>query len=682
MVDFFQDYNQQNQQAPPANNVAPAISPPVSNGPNQTVPGAPASGPDIHRDYQTMLQAPTTPVAQTTGGLAAAAYGLADGVSKFTGPITDWAARKVLTNINGWSDQDVTNAIADRQKLYDTAQQEHPIAYGTGKITGTVAAITPLSLAASTAIPEAAAGAGIAARAGLGAADLGVQGAVVGGAMTPDDGNSRLGNAAKGALIGGALGGLGSAAKAGLTSFKPDAAESVADLTKAGITPSYADVSTNKANNIAVNQIMMKIPSWLGGMGDTRNLQNGQIQNMLQGMITGMAGDATKDGVVDSKAIASAVQNQYSSAKALSDSLYGDVSAAAKAADAGPVQLTNLNNVLQNPPNMLNGTVNSMIKKMGDSVSQPMDFQDVANLRSTLGNKLSQVGSQINNGSAAHDDYQYVKALQDSLGKDLDQWGQNQNSLDVIQKYNAARSNYSAFQSVFSDPSKIQKVVEDHANAFSTINGLLTNKNPALAQDTMYALGSDAPKARAFQLQNALFGDGSPNSGSLINGPQGPVLNLDKFLTTLNKPGDNAQKVIWGSDYTKLQGLNKMLQTMQPGQSALLDSIRSPGKSAAEALGGAATGVAGAMAAPGSTAAVGALGAITRVANSPSMLPMLMRWGGLTDAVNPTVLDNLKAETINSMQGKENSILNEYMAKGGSSKELHEYLSAHPTNVP
>lgn len=628
MSDFFQDYSslQTPQQVD-----SDSTGVPTSTGvvPSSAKIAASTPKSNIHQDIATLQQNPDQPLAQTTSGLNAAFDGFNQGIQKFVGPISDWADRKILTNMAGWSNQDVTNAMKDRDTRSQAEQSQHPLAYGAGNVAGTLAGAAPSFMTGNALIPGAAAGAGAVSSLARTGAQAAVGSALMGASETPTDGSSRAGNAIRSGLIGGVLGGAGGAIAGTFTGMAPEAAEGVQAATQLGIKPSLADASANPLINTLTNKIMTNLPS---GIVSLRNSQNGDIQSAVKSMASAMAGDVGQN----KEDIAKAIQDQYAQAKSTSDGLYQDVSDSVKDSDAGPVDLTNfkknLDNLPMNPSNTLSSAVDSL-KQIPDQ----LPFGDVQDVRSNLMNLEQQIGKQTNTGVSSHNDYQFTKDLVDHMSNAMDNWGTVGNNMDVLQKYAIAKGNYASMQSVFRDPNEINNIVNDHGNIYSTVKRLLTNDNPEYQQNLVNALGDNAPAARAYQLNNALQSSLNTKNGQSL-------LDLDKFTKTLNKPGDASQKVVWGSEYQKLQGLNKAIKLMAPGQNAAQGAAMG-GVGKLGEVGGMAA--AAAMGHPGAALGAVTLGGMARVMNDPAVLPLLMRAGGMTEAATPGARASLQ-DAVNS----------------------------------
>ena len=596
----------------------------------------------------------------------------------------------------------VEQSYAMNDQDYAQMAQVNPISSGAGNLAGQVLGSLPAVGAADLGLSAAGIGQG----ASLASAALrgATQGAAVGGTMTPADGQSRLSGLLAGAAGGGVLGAAGAGLVSGAAKLLgTDTANAglIAQTAKdIGVPVGVSEVSGARTADL-LNTITSKIP--LGGFSDLQTKQEQALEPGIRNFMSQVAG--TTDG--SESAVENAIMQKAADASSTADKMFDQVSQAAKAAGNPPVSKAPIMDAINNyatPDDFNHPVVQDVVQRLQnagateatqhaytiadtsgnvlakvtnpdqqiayqqalqkqaqlakatttpgsttlgtqfaplqhDVTSSPegVSFDDMRGLRSMIGKKYGQVAKQMQAGNADVGNLNALSAIKTGIDNSLDQWGSTNNVPNIAQNYAAARTFYQNYSQTFQNPA-VKKALTNGIAMQSLVKGLLTDSNPARVQQTLNAVGPEnVGTVRAYALQNAL-------TSAIQTGSKDNTVDLNKFITTLNKPGTDAQQPVWGDSMDKLKGLNLLMRSVQQRQSQ--EGLGVSNLKEATASGGAAAAAALGVHAVGAGPAAAVMTPVTlasRALNSPRMANILTRLSYVTpntpDSITSSLVD-------------------------------------------
>lgn len=570
--------------------------------------------------------------------------GFIHGGDIFLKQLTDPIAR-AGAKAAGKSDADVDQANANTAMEYGQAKEKHPISTFIGDMAGSSLAAAPVVMASGAAAGLVGIGKG--ATIASQALKSAVQGGAAGAAMNPDYvGGSRAQNALVGAGAGagvtGGLLGVGKALAGSVGALREGAGKVANVANELDVPVGVADLASPRASSI-LNSVTKYMP--FSGFSSLKSQQEAALEPGIKKFISAVA--AGTDG--SEQAVADVIRSRADNIKGQAGQLFDDVSNTSKSLGMGNVKLNEVTNAVNElDPNTTQYTsvkraLNPITNTADDgikTVKADLTFDEARNARSIVGKQIGQLQKQVNNGTASQTDLEGLYKVKNALTNDLDTWGLENKHPELVEQYTKARGFYQSYAQTFRNPT-VAKALKDEVQMETMVNRLLTDNNSHRVQNVMNTLSNDTLKsvegvtlpkegiaqARAYTLQNAL-------QNAITKTADGNKIDLGKFLGTLNTQKDQAQKVVWGEQYSKLNGLNNLLTSLEP---KLSTKTGAPGM--AEAVGTSAAFQGGATAAAAMTnPALLSLPVISRLFNSPKMAHIMTRWNYVT----PNTPDSIK----------------------------------------
>lgn len=599
----------------------------------------------------------------------------------------------------GTGDQ-VEKSYAMNDQEYATMAQRNPISSGLGNLAGSMTGALPAVRAARAGL----AALGIANGIGYASAALrgAAEGAAVGATMSPTEGQSRLSNSLAGAAGGGVLGAAGEGLVQGagwVAGVAPKVGQAISSMARnLGIPIGTAEVASPHAASL-LNAVTSKIP--FGGFNSIKSRQEQALEPGIRNFMSQVAG--TTDG--SEAAVENAIMSKSAEASRTASKMFDRVSQAAQEAGNPSVDKAPILEAIKNyktPEDFNHPVVQDIVKRLqnagntdasshsytiadaaGNTLAtvkgatqqeayqqalvkqaqiakettapgsatlgtqfaplqhnmsaspQGLTFDDMRGLRSMIGKKYGQVAKQMQAGNADVGNLNAISAIKSGIDEALDKWGSTNNIPNIAQNYAAARTFYQNYSQVFQNPA-IKKALTNGIQMQTLVKGLLTDSNPARVQQTMNAVGSEnIGTVRAYALQNAL-------NNSIKTGSKENHIDLEKFISTLNKPGEAAQKAVWGDSMDKLKGLNLLMRAVQQrqsqeglGLSSLKEATASGGAAVAGALGVHAAGIGP------SVAVMTPVALASRALNSPKLANILTRLSYVTPNTPESIVSSL-----------------------------------------
>lgn len=565
-------------------------------------------------------------------GVAEALWeGFNEGLSHYT----DQLAKPYFKYVEGRSDQEIQSMVDQRNQGFKEAQNTHSIAFGAGQVGADVAAF---GVAAGLT------GAAGIARTGL--AEIGTsatQGALLGLAKEPGEGESRLGNAATDAALfggvtaaGNALIGVGSS----LLGVNKAAKDQINQMASIGLDTNVLNVSKSNFVKTVGQNLASSIP--LSGDIGTKIQQGSQLEGAIRAFADNVAGD-TKGNTF---AVADAINNKYKEVYKTVDGLFDDVDVAAKNSGNNSIPLSQTQQAVKDLLNDPKTTksVQATLKQYPELLSggQGLDYAKARELRTNLGREVTQVKNAYASGNTevGINDSHALGQVFGSIHNDIDNWAMN-SAPEVARAYTKAVGFFKNANATFKDRAPLMNAIKDRASLQDFSLNMFNAAKPNISAKNFDIVKDDLPAVRSNIITNALNKNLSKENSSM-------PLNITGFLNDLKKPGDNGVQMIWGDQYNNLMGLEKSLKSID--QSVKTNNIPSSMKlfvTGSLLTGGGllpAMGIAGS--APLTAAIAAPFYAVTKLMTSPRAAKMLSHWSRISDAAPDAVKKNLTNQTL------------------------------------
>lgn len=552
--------------------------------------------------------------------------GFNEGLSHYT----DQIAKPYFKHIEGRSDQEIQGMVNDRNQGFDAAKKAHSTAFGAGQFIAD-------TLAFATAAGATTAG-------GLGAISGSVaQGAMLGLAREPGQGETRIGNATENAAI---FGGV-SAAGAGIIGagrkvfgIGKQASRDINQMAGLGLGLSSIDVSESSFWRKTGANIASSLP-FTGDVG-IKATQQKQIEPAIR-----MFADSVAEGSQgDLPTIAAAIRDRYTSVKAKSHQLFDNVD---KLAEASGQDLISLKQSRETALSLLKDSSlsKSLKDKLTDFTNQVPEFsalhyKTARELRTTIGRELTQVKNayQSGNTSIGVNDPVALTRMYDSIHKDMDSWA-IASAPEVAKAYSRASSYFQAMNHTFRDNTALMKAIEDRSSLQKFAGKLFADSTPEVIAANRSLVKDVMPAIRSNIITSAL-NKSIDRSNSIL-----PV-NLGRFLSELQKPGDKGVNMIWGKQYENLMGLERSLRSIDQSmkQGSVPPSMKAFIATSLAAGGGLLPAMGVPIVGPALAATMIPLYTMAKLATSPKAAKMLSHWNRISPAANDAVKSNLTKQTL------------------------------------
>lgn len=584
--------------------------------------------------------------------------GYSDGVASYT----DTLLKPIARATGLMTDEDIKESDLANKQAADQAKKDHPFAYIAGNIG---ADLTAYGAAMNTA--------GAAIKGTTGLASIGknvLSGAALGALQTPDEGESRVGNAAMNAALFGGVDAAGQAIIKGgkfLLGIDTNKVKQAADL---GLDLSPTQASTRPFISKAVKNIVDSIP-----MSGSESLKSKQA-TQIEGAIKNFADQVAEGSKGSPEVLAGMVKNRYKQVYDNVDTLFKRVGVMAEKSGANSIDMSEtssiVSNLLKNSETKTSGEV--LISQHPDLmklVNNPtLNYSQASQLRTLLGRENSRLSRAYNSGNTdiSLTDLKTAKDLYASVSNSIDNWAAT-SAPEVGKAYAKAVGYFKAANKTFEDVPQLMNAIEGRASLQKFVGSMLNDGTPETLTRNLSYVKRDMGAVRSNLIQEAL------NKSMSKENPNLPV-NITKFINELKKPGDRGVSQIWGTKLNQLQGLEKILYSVEKDlktgsmsptmkQFILTSSIGSVGVMA---------GMQGA--ADPSTligASIGAI-ALSRIMTNPKTAKLLAQWHRTSDSMPAGLRQNLMKATLENFK----DVLT---AKNNKSKFLaYQIANRHPAH--
>lgn len=434
-----------------------------------------------------------------------------------------------------------TQKIADEERLYD-----QPLLDTTGgkvgRFVGNVAATAWIPGGGAASIPTRMA---TAALAGGASASL----------MPTKPGESRMNNAAMGAVGGGVGSGILGAGGKFIRGLRGDksakVAQELAEQSKKFDVPlTVGELRQNPAFQ-RIEQMLERVP-----VVGTRGFREKQATGLSRAAKA--LADNYGKGIDDvGEELQGSLSRSLASSKTQASKLYDEVGIAAKSA-TGPVSLNNLKATINTitskegslPGAIQDGKILSALQKYGELENMPFDTARV--VRSRLGQELRKAEKQAVSGAVSDEEVRALSMIRGAFERDLDDFAAREGG-EIGGLYRKANAFYRSNVVPFKDK-VIRKAGRDDFDTDQIVKTFVKNDRPQLAAKLMSRLDDKGKAAVKYSILQDAFDTASDGKT-----PFSPA----KFATRIEKLGKSKNAIFGVEERKHIEGFAKLARAAE-----------------------------------------------------------------------------------------------------------------------